>query len=37
MYNGSGDDPSNGYANKVFAERTRLQQAVARLRDRSRA
>jgi hypothetical protein len=37
MYNGAGDDPTNAYANKVFAERARLQQAVAKPRERTRA
>jgi soluble lytic murein transglycosylase-like protein len=37
MYNGAADDPSNAYANRVFAERARLQQAVARPRERTRA
>jgi soluble lytic murein transglycosylase-like protein len=37
LYNGSGDDATNAYANKVFAERQRLQQAIARPRDRLRA
>ena len=37
MYNGAADDPSNAYANKVFAERARLQQAVARPRERTKA
>jgi soluble lytic murein transglycosylase-like protein len=37
LYNGSGDDATNAYANKVLAERQRLQQAIQRLRDRLRA
>ena len=37
LYNGSGDDATNAYANKVLAERQRLQQAIARSRDRVRA
>jgi soluble lytic murein transglycosylase-like protein len=37
MYNGSGDDPTNAYANKVLAERARLQQAVSRPKERTRA
>jgi len=37
LYNGSGDDATNAYANKVLAERQRLQQAIARPRDRLRA
>jgi soluble lytic murein transglycosylase-like protein len=36
LYNGSSDDATNAYANKVFAERQRLQQAIARPRDRVR-
>jgi soluble lytic murein transglycosylase-like protein len=37
LYNGSGDDSTNAYANKVLAERQRLQQAIARARERGRA
>ena len=37
LYNGSGDDATTAYANKVLAERQRLQQAIARTKDRSRA
>jgi len=36
LYNGSGDDATNAYANKVLAEKQRLQQAIARGRDRAR-
>lgn len=37
LYNGAAGDASNGYANKVLGERQRLQEAVRRSRDRSRA
>jgi soluble lytic murein transglycosylase-like protein len=37
LYNGSGDDATNAYANKVLAERQRLQQAIARPKERLRA
>ena len=37
LYNGSGDDATNAYANKVLAERQRLQQATQRPRERMRA
>ena len=35
-YNGSADDASNAYANKVLGEKVRLEQAVQRARDRLR-
>ena len=34
LYNGSSDDVTTAYANKVFAERQRLHQATRRPRDR---
>ena len=37
LYNGSSEDVTNAYASKVLAERQRLQQAIARSRDRLRA
>ena len=37
LYNGAADDPSNGYANKVLGERQRLQEALRRAHERSRA
>jgi soluble lytic murein transglycosylase-like protein len=37
LYNGAAGDASNGYANKVLGERQRLQQALRRARERSRA
>jgi soluble lytic murein transglycosylase-like protein len=37
LYNGSSEDATNAYANKVLAERQRMQQAIARPRDRARA
>jgi len=37
LYNGSGDDTTNAYANKVLAERQRLLQATHGTRDRTRA
>ena len=37
LYNGSSDDATNAYANKVLAERQRLQQAIPRSKDRARA
>ena len=30
MYNGAADDPSQGYAQKVIAERQRLEQTLPR-------
>ena len=33
LYNGTPDDESNAYANKVLGEKQRLQQAVRRVRD----
>ena len=33
LYNGTPDDESNAYANKVLGEKQRLQQAVKRVRD----
>jgi hypothetical protein len=30
MYNGASDDPSQGYAQKVIAERQRLEQTLPR-------
>ena len=36
LYNGSIDDATNAYANRVLAERARLQQAVARTGERAR-
>jgi soluble lytic murein transglycosylase-like protein len=36
LYNGSGDDAANAYANKVLAERQRLQQATRGAQDRQR-
>jgi soluble lytic murein transglycosylase-like protein len=37
LYNGAAGDASNGYANKVLGERQRLQEALRRAHDRSRA
>jgi soluble lytic murein transglycosylase-like protein len=37
LYNGASADASNVYANKVLGERQRLQEAVRRGRDRTRA
>jgi soluble lytic murein transglycosylase-like protein len=37
LYNGSSDDATNAYANKVFAERQRLQQVTRSPRERARA
>jgi soluble lytic murein transglycosylase-like protein len=37
LYNGASADASNGYANKVLGERQRLQEALHRSRERSRA
>ena len=37
LYNGASADASNGYANKVLGERQRLQEALRRFRERSRA
>jgi soluble lytic murein transglycosylase-like protein len=37
LYNGAAGDASNGYANKVLGERQRLQEALRRARERSRA
>ncbi len=37
LYNGAGGDASNGYANKVLGERQRLQEALRRSHERSRA
>jgi len=36
-YNGSTSDTGNAYATKVLGEKQRLQQSVARLRERGRA
>ena len=37
LYNGAAGDASNGYANKVLGERQRLQEALRRSHERSRA
>jgi soluble lytic murein transglycosylase-like protein len=37
LYNGAAGDPSSGYANKVLGERQRLQEALRRAHEHSRA
>jgi soluble lytic murein transglycosylase-like protein len=37
LYNGSFDDATNGYAEKVFGERARLKDVVRKARERDRA